>query len=68
MYGCLSPEQRVRENHPRRKIRAMAGEAFKNMFGRFDQMYAKTGRPSIPPEKLLRAQFIGCCTRCSGVC
>ena len=58
MYSYLSPEQRVRENHPLRKIRAMADEALKNMSARFDQMYAKTGRPSIPPEKLLRAQLI----------
>jgi len=58
MYSYLSPEQRVRENHPLRKIRAMADEALKNMSERFDGMYAKTGRPSIPPEKLLRAQLI----------
>ncbi len=58
MYSYVSPEQRVREDHPLRKIRAMADEALKNMSERFDQMYAKTGRPSIPPEKLLRAQLI----------
>jgi transposase len=58
MYSYLSPEQRVRDSHPLRKIRAMADEALKNMSERFDAMYAKTGRPSIPPEKLLRAQLI----------
>src|SRR5262245_40125540 len=58
MYSYLSPEERVRESHPLRKIRAMADEALKNMSERFDGMYAKTGRPSIPPEKLLRAQLI----------
>ena len=58
MYSYISPEQRVRENHPLRKIRAMADEALKNMSARFNQMYAKTGRPSIAPEKLLRAQLI----------
>jgi transposase len=36
----------------------MADEALNNMSARFDTMYAKTGRPSIPPEKLLRAQLI----------
>jgi transposase len=36
----------------------MADAALKNMSERFDAMYAKTGRPSIPPEKLLRAQLI----------
>src|SRR6478736_7376161 len=58
MYSYLSPEQRVRENHPLRKIRAMADEALKQMSERFDRMYSSTGRPSIPPEKLLRAQLI----------
>jgi len=42
-------------NHPLRKIRAMADEALHNMSERFDGMYAGTGRPSIAPEKLLRA-------------
>jgi len=36
----------------------MADQALTNMSSRFDAMYAKTGRPSIPPEKLLRAQLI----------
>ena len=58
MYSYISPEQRVRANHPLRTIRAMADEALENMSERFDTMYAKTGRPSIPPEKLLRAQLI----------
>ena len=58
MYSYLSPEERVRANHPLRAIRAMADKALTNMSKRFDTMYAKTGRPSIPPEKLLRAQLI----------
>jgi transposase len=58
MYSYLSPEQRVRADHPLRAVRAMADEALKNMSERFKGMYAKTGRPSIPPEKLLRAQLI----------
>jgi transposase len=58
MYSYLSPEARVRADHPLRAIRAMADQALANMSERFDGMYAKTGRPSIPPEKLLRAQLI----------
>src|SRR6476646_12140562 len=58
MFSYLSPEQRVRQDHPLRAIRAMADEALSSMSERFDAMYAKTGRPSIPPEKLLRAQLI----------
>ena len=58
MFSYLSPEARVRKDHPPRAIRAMADQALENMSRRFDRMYAKTGRPSIPPEKLLRAQLI----------
>lgn len=58
MYSYLSPEARVRADHPLRAIRAMADQALASMSKRFDSMYAKTGRPSVPPEKLLRAQLI----------
>src|SRR5258707_8661536 len=58
MFSYLSPEARVRRDHPLRAIRTMADQALENMSRRFDRMYAKTGRPSIPPEKLLRAQLI----------
>jgi transposase len=58
MFSYLSPEQRVRQDHPLRAIRTMADVALTNMSERFDAMYATTGRPSIPPEKLLRAQLI----------
>ena len=58
IFSYLSPEQRVRQDHPLRAIRAMADLALWSMSERFDALYAKTGRPSIPPEKLLRAQLI----------
>ena len=58
MFSYLSPEVRVRKDHPLRAIRRMADQALEKMSRRFDAMYAKTGRPSIPPEKLLRAQLI----------
>jgi transposase len=58
MYSYVSPETRVRADHPLRTIRRMVDEALKNMTERFEAMYAKTGRPSIPPEKLLRAQLV----------
>jgi len=58
MFSYLSPEQRVRADHPLRAIRAMADLALWSMSSRFDEMYSQTGRPSIPPEKLLRAQLI----------
>jgi transposase len=58
MFSYLSPENRVRQDHPLRAIRRMADQALGNLSDRFDAMYATTGRPSIPPEKLLRAQLI----------
>jgi transposase len=58
MFSYLSPEQRVRPDHPLRAIRAMADLALGSMSSRFDEMYSQTGRPSIPPEKLLRAQLL----------
>jgi transposase len=58
MFSYLSPEQRVRADHPLRAIRAMADLALWSMSSRFDEMYSQTGRPSIPPKKLLRAQLL----------
>jgi transposase len=58
MFSYLSPEQRVRKDHPLRAVRAMVDEVLKQLSRRFDAMYAKVGRPSIPPEQLLRAQLL----------
>src|SRR3984893_16590025 len=58
MYSYLSPEERVRKDHPLRAIRELTDEILKRMSPLFDAMYADGGRPSIAPEKLLRAQLI----------
>jgi transposase len=58
MYSYLSPEQRVPAAHPLRPIRKMTDEALKGLSRKFNGMYAATGRPSIPPEKLLRALLL----------
>jgi transposase len=58
MFSYLSPEMRVRKDHPLRAIRAMVDEVLTQLSRRFDTMYASAGRPSIPPEKLLRAQLL----------
>src|SRR5215471_16776588 len=58
MFSYLLPESRVRKDHPLRAIRAMADEALEQMSPLFDALYATTGRPSIPPEKLVRAQLL----------
>ena len=58
MFSYLSPEMRVRKEHPLRAIRVMVDEALGRMSPLFDQMYSEMGRPSIAPEKLLRAQLL----------
>src|ERR1700752_2085685 len=58
MFSYLSPEQRVRKDHPLRAVRSMTDEILNSMSPLFDAMYADGGRPSIPPEKLLRAQLL----------
>ena len=58
MYSYLSPEERVRKDHPLRAIRELTDEILKRMSPLFDAMYGDGGRPSIAPEKLLRAQLL----------
>ena len=58
MFSYISPERRVPENHPLRPIRIMVDKALKGLSKSFDQMYVDWGRPSIAPEKLLRALLL----------
>ena len=58
VFSYISPEQRVRKDHPLRPIRTMVDEILKQLSPQFSKMYAKVGRPSIPPEQLLRAQLL----------
>src|ERR1700712_3137630 len=58
MFSYLSPEDRVPANHPLRPVRAMVDTALKVLSPVFDEMYASFGRPSIAPEKLLRALLL----------
>src|SRR5437868_11139076 len=55
-YGSL--EERVPATHPLRPIRTMVDEALKEMSARFNAIYGDEGRPSIPPERLLRALLL----------
>src|SRR5712691_9786378 len=55
-YGTL--EERVSANHPLRRVRKLADAALARLSGRFDDIYGDTGRPSIVPEKLLRALLL----------
>jgi transposase len=58
IFSYISPEQRVRKDHPLRAIRAMVDEVLTELSPEFTKMYAKVGRPSIPPEQLLRALLL----------
>ena len=58
MFSYVSPEQRVPAEHPLRAIRALTDEALRSLSRRFAGLYSQTGRPSIPPEQLLRAWLL----------
>ena len=58
MFSYLSPEQRVPTEHPLRAIRQLVDRALKGLSATFEQIYAASGRPSIAPEKLLRALLL----------
>jgi len=58
MFSYLSPEQRVPANHPLRKLRALVETVLTRLGPSFTTMYSRSGRPSIAPEKLLRALLL----------
>jgi len=58
MFSYVSPEQRIPSDHPLRPIRDMADEVLRQLSRTFGRLYAKTGRPSIAPERLLRALLL----------
>ena len=58
MWSYIQPEQRIPQDHPLRPIRAMVDEALQELSPRFTLLYSHTGRPSIPPEQLLRALLL----------
>ncbi len=58
MFSYRSLEDRIPRDHPLRPMRAMVDEALEDMGPLFAELYANTGRPSIPPERLLRALLL----------
>ena len=58
VFSYISPEARIPRDHPLRPIRRMVDEVLRELSGKFAQLYASTGRPSIPPERLLRALLL----------
>jgi transposase len=58
MFSYISPEQRVPVDHPLRDVRRITDRALARLSPRFGAIYVKFGRPSVPPEKLLRALML----------
>lgn len=58
LFSYVDLEARVRQDHPLRAIRAIVNEALVALGRDFEVLYARIGRPSIPPEKLLRAMLL----------
>jgi transposase len=58
MFSHVSLEERVPQDHPLRQIREIVDGVLRGMAKDFDGLYAKTGRPSVPPERLLRAVLL----------
>jgi transposase len=58
MFSYVDLESRIPRSHPLRRIRRLVDKALGEMSARFDELYASCGRPSIPPERLLRALLL----------
>jgi transposase len=58
LFSYLDLEERIPARHPLRKVREIVNDALASMDAEFDRLYAKEGRPSIAPERLLRASLI----------
>ena len=58
VFSYVSAEARIASDHPLRSIRKMLDEALEGLSGHFDKLYASGGRPSIAPEKLVRALLL----------
>ena len=58
MFSYFSPESRVPADHPLRTIKAYADSALRHMSAEFDALYSEVGRPSIPPERLVKASLL----------
>ncbi len=58
MLSLLSPERRIPQNHPLRAVKTLAEAALSELSPVFDEMYSAVGRPSIPPERLLKASLL----------
>jgi transposase len=58
LFSYVDLEERIPARHPLRKVREIVNDALASMDAEFDRLYAKEGRPSIAPERLLRASLV----------
>lgn len=58
MFSYVTLEKRVPDDHPLRRLRPLVDGILSSMNAQFDAAYSTTGRPSIPPERLLRALLL----------
>jgi transposase len=58
MLSLATPDKRVPADHPLRRIKALADQALAALSPTFEQMYSAVGRPSIPPERLLKGTLL----------
>ena len=58
LFSYVSAEERIPKDHPLRSIKAHADAILRSMNARFEAMYEDGGRPSIPPERLLKATLL----------
>ena len=58
LFSYVDLEARVGKDHPLRTIHMVVNAALAGLSGEFSALYARMGRPSIPPEKLLRAMLL----------
>src|SRR5690606_29997848 len=58
IFSYVALEDRVPADHPLRTIRQIVDQVLEGLSGDFSRMYARTGRPSVPPEQMLRALLI----------
>ena len=60
LFSYINIEERIAQDHPLRRVKVLADMVLRTMSAQFDSLYAEGGRPSIAPERLLRASLLQC--------
>ena len=60
LFSYVNLEDRIPRDHPLRRVKVLADLVLRSMSAHFDALYAEGGRPSIAPERLLRASLLQC--------